>query len=233
MRTRPAAVAPAVVAAVALAVAAVLLAGCSGGSSGSQDPRALLDSAKRTLDAAPTVHVTVATSGAAGTLHAAAGSLKRPDGFAGSLTVALAGATVEIPVLSTGGTVYAKLPLTTSYTKLDPTQYGVRDPATLLDPDSGLSTLLAATTDPRSAGQKRVGGEVSDEVTGTLPAAAIEKVLPVQVEVPTVAATFDVTGSAHQLRRVVVSGDLTGAGPASYTVDLDSYGAPVTIPSPG
>ena len=45
-------------------------------------------------------------------------------------------------VVAVDGKVYAKLPLTPSSPTIDPADYGAPDPAELIDPDGGLSSLL-------------------------------------------------------------------------------------------
>lgn len=210
----------------------LLLAGCSSGGS-QQDPSALLKQSKQAVDSANTVHVTVTASGATGGLKSVEGDFKRPDQFQGTISVSLGGSSIDVPVVSTGGVAYAKLPLTSGYTKVDPSQYGVEDPGQILDKNNGLSTLLIKVQNPTSQGQKRINGEVVDEVSGQLPKSDLAGVLPVQSKQGSADATFDIADSNKQLRRAVISGDLNGQGNATYTVNLDKYGEQVTVSPPG
>ena len=47
-----------------------------------------------------------------------------------------------MPVTAVDGKVYAKLPLSTGFTPMNPEEYGAPDPADFADPDKGLSSLL-------------------------------------------------------------------------------------------
>lgn len=220
-------------------VLTVTLTACTSSGSGAgsgtpnTDPAGLLKQAKSNVDSAQTVHVNLTTSGAAGQLHAVDGSLKRPNEFQGSITVNVAGATVQIPVISTGNKVYAKLPLTSGYSTVNPSSYGVKDPGQLLDTSNGLSSLLTDTKDLKSNGQKRINGEVVDEITGKLPQSDLAGVLPVSGQTGDLNVTYDVVDSSKQLRRAVITGNLAGQGDATYTLTLDHYGDPVTITNPG
>jgi len=76
---------------------------------------------------------------------------------------------VTIHILSTGGRFMVELPFTTRYEATDPSKYGFGDPATLLDPDKGLSSLLVNTLSAASDGRDRFNGEELDEVAVSLP----------------------------------------------------------------
>ena len=96
------------------ALLAALLAGCSGGSSDS--PSDLLGKAKTTLDQTKSVHFVLTSQGtpSAGTaLMGGEGDIARPSAFQGTLKVQAAGSTVDLKVISSGGKVYAQLPLAT------------------------------------------------------------------------------------------------------------------------
>ena len=67
--------------------------------------------------------------------------------FEGTITVRLLGNSVEVPVTAVDDEVYVVLPLTSDYQTIDPGEYGAPDPAQLMSPDEGFSSLLPATTD--------------------------------------------------------------------------------------
>ena len=153
---------------VLLAVAVVLpLAGCSGGPD--ESPTDLLARAKTTLDDTTSVHFTLGTADepqATTGLLGGEGDLLRPASFQGTLQVLVAGAAVDVEVVSVDGTVYAKLPFTSGFTVVDPADFGIGDPAALLDPDEGISQFLSSVEDPEMGEERRVDGEVVREVTG-------------------------------------------------------------------
>jgi lipoprotein LprG len=219
-------------AAAALAVVAVAIAGCSSKSAAAHDPAATVKQAKATLDAALTVRVQLTSKGTPATLRSAKGEIKRPDGFVGTLGASLSGLSVNVPAVSLGGHFYAKLPLSPSYTAIDPSELGFNDPAKLLDPNTGLSTLLTAATDLQTGASVRVGGEVADTVTGQLAATQVTKLLPLHGTAP-VQATFEIVAKSHQPRQIVLTGNFASAtSSTTYTLTLDNYGASVTITLP-
>lgn len=226
---------------VALLLVALLLAGltaCSGGGSGSSGETAaqLLARAKQTLDAAPTVHFLLTSAGAPATgtlLTGGEGDIQRPASFQGTLKVQVGGATVDLKVISVNGTVYAQLPLTSSYSVVDPKTFGFGDPGALLDPRTGISQLLTAAQNPKLGEPKRVNGEVVREVTGDLPGDLVQQLLTSKDPTKPVHARFSVATDSGQLRQVVLTGPFFSAtADGTYTLQLSKYGASVSITAP-
>jgi lipoprotein LprG len=215
---------------VALGIVAVVAGACSG--SKAVNPTATAKQAKATLDAATTVRVQLVSKGAPTTLRTAKGEIKRPDGFVGTIGATFLGLQVDVPVVSSGGRFLAKLPLSPSYSEVSPTTLGFSDPAKLLDPTTGLSTLLTDATGLVSGKSTRVGGEVAETISGQLGAAQVTPLLPLKGSTP-VAVTFDVIAKTHQLRQITLTGNFaTATSSTTYTLTLDDYGAPVTITLP-
>jgi hypothetical protein len=218
-----------------LVVALVMsLAGCSGGSDVS--PTELLRQAKTTLDEATSVHFTLDTAeepdGSAGLLGGE-GDLLRPASFQGTLRVLVAGSQVEVEVVSVDGTVYAQLPFTDGFSVVDPADFGIGDPATLLDTDEGISQFLEAVEDPRLGEERRVDGEVVREVAGRLPGDLVEQLLTSEDPGQPVDVTFAITAERNQLRRAELTGPFIAAqDDATYVVELTDYGADVEISAP-
>ena len=67
------------------------------------------------------------------------------------------GATLDLAVVSVDGTVYAQLPFTSTFSVVDPAAFGFGDPGALLDPETGISQLLASGRG-RGAGGGAPGG---------------------------------------------------------------------------
>jgi lipoprotein LprG len=214
-------------------VAAAMLSGCGAAAA---DPAQLLREAKSSVDSAPAVHFTLTSAnvtGAGPLITGGQGDAKRPDGFAGSLSVVAGGFTVNVDVVSTGGVFYAQSPLSAGFTKTDPSAYGFGDPGKLLDPATGLSSLLAVCSSPANRDGDRLNGEQLDEVACAIPGAQVAALLTSADPSQPVQATVGVNSSTHQLRRVVLVGPFFDrAHSSTFTVVLDKYGENVSITPP-
>jgi lipoprotein LprG len=213
-----------------------VLAAC-GSSQPSVGARTLLRQAKQVIDSTQSVHFTVSSSGAtAGTgtiISAAEGDARRPDGFTGTLTVLQSGFTVKVRILSVNGTFYVQLPFTSQFSPTDPTKYGFGNPATLLDPQRGLSTLLVDATSASLDGRDRLNGEELDEVAVSLPGDRVAALLTSADRSQPVRGRIGIDVSTHQIRRVVLTGPFFDVHQSStYTLVLDRYGENVSITPP-
>ncbi len=227
----------------ALAGTALLLAPLTGCSADAEKPGAekaspeeVLDLARTNLDETSGVKVDLTTDdlpdGITG-ITQAQGVLTDDPAFEGSITVVLLGNSVNVPITAVDDKVYAVVPLTTGYQEVDPGEYGAPDPAQLLDPEAGFSSLLSATTDVE-VGESVRGGENNTEVltayTGMVPDTAAKNVIPSATG--DFEATYSITPQG-QLREVTLTGDFYGdAGPLTYTVDFADYGTEQDIVAP-
>lgn len=217
-----------------LVAAAVALAGC-GASTPTAAPATLLQQAKATVDAARSIHYELSSSGGTSAsglvIVGGSGDAARPDELRGSFRVTDSGIPVTVAILAAGGRFYAQLPFQTGFTPTDPSQYGIGQPAQLLDPAHGLSSLLTAMTGLHQLGEARVGGEVVDRVSGSLPGRTLTVLPDVAPDQP-VTATAAIVPSSHQLRQIVLTGPFSSPTPSTYTVTLTRYDEPVTITAP-
>ena len=137
-------------------VAALLVAGLVSGAgerkkaAPEKTPQQVMQQAKKHFDNASSVHIDLSTgatppAGSNGVLGAS-GDITHDPAFTGDVKVLLSGLTATVPVTSVGGKVYAKLPLSTSYATINPSEYGAPDPAAFADPDQGLSALSPSST---------------------------------------------------------------------------------------
>jgi hypothetical protein len=215
-------------------LAAPVLAGCGGGSD--ESPSQLLSRAKTTLDDAQSVHFVLDSDNAPTTgtaLLGGEGDFLRPSSFEGTLKVLTGGNTVDLGVVSVGGTVYVQLPFIGSWSVVDPAQYGLGDPGALLDPGTGISQLLAKAENPELGDEKRVDGEVVQEVTAQLPGDLVQQVLTSQDPGKAVDARFAVATDSGELRRAELTGPFFSAeDDATYTIELSDFGADVDITAP-
>ncbi|GAC1330923.1 MAG: hypothetical protein NVSMB13_19090 [Mycobacteriales bacterium] len=220
----------------ATVLAAALTAGCGSQSGGSTDPRALLQQARGVLDAAPALHVALTSANLPPTgtsLSAAAGDVVRPDKFQGTLTIGLSGSSIEVKVVSAGGSVFAQLPFSTGLQKIDPKEYGVGDPAKLIDPRGGISGLLSTPLSASARPADRLQGELLDEVAVTLDGAQVAAVLTSADPSRPVTGVLGVASKTHQLRRVVLTGPFFDPSVmTTFTLLLTSYGEKLSITAP-
>jgi lipoprotein LprG len=217
-------------------VAALVLAGCSGGGSSGTSAPDLLAKAKKTLDAAGSAHFVLSSDGAPNTgtlLAGGTGDIERPASFQGTLTVQTSGTTADLKVISVGGTVYAQLPFLPSYSVIDPAQFGFGDPGALLDPDTGISQLLAKADNAKNGEEKRVDGEVVQEVTADLPGRLVADLLTSQDPSQPVEARFLIATGSGELRRAELTGPFfTAEDDGTYTLELSDFGEDVQITAP-
>ena len=220
----------------ALAVLAVMLiAGCSGSGSEESAPD-LLARAKTTLDEASSAHFVLDSEGApaSGTaLVGGEGDIARPSSFEGTLDVRALGSTLHLEVVSVDGTVYAQLPFTSGFSVVDPAQFGFGDPGALLDPETGISQLLAEAGSAELGEERRVDGEVVREVTAELPGDLVEQILTSADPSQAVQARFSVATESGELRRAQLTGPFFSAEEdATFTLELSDFGADVEITAP-
>lgn len=160
------------------------------------------------------------------------GDLVRPDGLQGSFSVAVHGFIVNVKVASKNGVFEAELPFTNHYTKTDPANFGLQDPAQLFNRSTGLTKLLTLAQDPKLDNQERVGGELLDTVSYQVPGSDIP-VLPDANPSRPVDLTVAINPSNYQLRTVTLVGPLTSAtSNSTYMLTLTDYGEHVTITLP-
>jgi hypothetical protein len=213
---------------------AILAGGCSGGSEESAPD--LLARAKTVLDEATSVHFVLASENppAGGTaLLGGEGDLARPASFEGTLQVQAAGGSIDLEVVSVDGTVYAQLPFTSGFSEVDPGQFGFGDPGALLDPETGISQLLAEAQDAELGEERRVDGEVVREVTAQLPGQLVADLLTSQDPEQDVDARFAVATDSGELRRAELTGPFFAADEdATFTLELSDFGADVDITAP-
>lgn len=220
---------------VPLLVVAAVLGGCGGGEP-EESAGDLLSRAKTTLDEADSAHFVLTSDNAptSGTLLVGGeGDIARPSSFQGTLQVLALGATADLEVVSVDGTVYAQLPFTSGFSVVDPAQFGFGDPGALLDPDTGISQLLAEADNAELGEERRVDGEVVREVTAELPGELVGQILTSADPSTPVDARFSIASESGQLRRAVLTGPFfSAADDATYTLELSDFGADVEITAP-
>lgn len=219
------------------AVFAVMAVGAGACSSSSPHVGApeLLTKARDTANAATAVHFVLTSQNVAlsGTnLTGGEGDLVRPNGLQGTFKVAVSGFTASVAVVSLGSVFEAKLPFSTHFQKTDPSNFGLTNPAELLDPNAGLTRLLTLAQNPTLGPNVRSGGELLETVTYTVPGADVP-VLPDADPSKPVTLTVAINPSNFQMRSITLVGPLTSAtSNSTYKVTLSNYNEHVTITLP-
>jgi lipoprotein LprG len=218
------------------AAAALVLGGCTGSTrADGQSPEEVLAEAKTVLDETSGVRLRLATEklppSVDGVLRAEGVGTHDPA-FKGDLTVSIGGLPADVPVIAAQGKVMAELPFTTSYVEVDPAAYAAPDPAGLMDPDEGLSSLLTAAEDVEEGEQVRSGKDVLSSYSGSVPGEVVASIIPSAAAGTDFDATFTVDGE-DRLREAVLSGPFyPEAKSVTYTITFDEYGttADITLP---
>lgn len=240
---RPALLTKSVVALGTALLVTLALGGCGGSTKapvttrgGSASAKHALAQAKRAMDSASSWHLSLATtskpSGGNAVLKADGSGTHRPLAWKGSVEVILGGIQASVPIVSTGGKVYGKLPFTTSYAVIDPSQYDAPDPADFMSTTHGLSALLTQIRGPHGSGQQRDGSQVVDVYAGTLSGSAVKAIIPSADAGSSYATTVSIN-SRHQVTGVRVTGSFfSGSGAVTYDMSVDDYGQDVKITAP-
>lgn len=221
----------------AVAAVGLLLTACSDPADDVLPPEKAITAAKTTLDETSGVTFAIVTDDLpADTLamSEAEGTLTRAPAFDGSITVPIKGLSVSIDAVAVEGEIYAKLPFTTSFQTIDPESYGVPDPAGLLDPDTGISSLLAATEDLQAGDSIRGGADnrtILTEYSGVVPGDAVAGVLPGSEG--EFEATYTISDDGV-LSEAVFTGHFNGedVGANTYTLTIEEYDVDKEITQP-
>jgi lipoprotein LprG len=195
----------------------------------------LLQNAKKTADGATALHFKLTSKSvslSSTNIVGGEGDLVRPDGLAGTFSVAISGFVANVKVAAKNGVFEAQLPFSNHYTKTDPSNFGLQDPAQLFNPQTGLTKLLTLSNDPVLGPKQRLNGELLDTVTYRIPGADIP-VLPDANPSQPVTMTVAINPSNYQMRVVTLVGPLTSAtSDSTYTLTLTNYNERMTITLP-
>jgi lipoprotein LprG len=224
----------------ALALTGLLLAGCSGDEtvSSGRTPEEVLELARTTLDETTGVSLTLASEDlpdGVSAVRSAEGVGVHPAAFDGTLTVVLSGTDFDVPVVAVDDEVHVQLPLAPGWQTVDPAAYGAPDPARLMSPDDGFSSLLTDTEDLEE-GESVRGGEDNKEVltefTGVLTGDEVQRFIPSADADTTFDATYLVTADG-ELREADLTGVFyPGTDPMTYTLTFEDYGTEQDVTAP-
>lgn len=222
-----------------LAVATLMLAtGCGGSTSEKskeKSPAEVMATAKQKIDEASSVHMMLSTDStptSGNGVLGATGDVTQEPAFEGDVKVVLNGLTATIPVTSTGGKVYAKLPLQTKFAVIDPAEYGAPDPADFADPDAGLSGLLTKLEDLKKGDRSRSADTILTSYTGALPGTAVKGIIPSAAAKQSYATKVGIDEKGYATTLQITGSFFNAGGDVTYDIKLDDYDKGVTVTAP-
>lgn len=224
-----------VLAGCALAATLALSACASDSGQANQTPEEVLSAAKTALDRTSGVEVTLATPKLPPTVNGilqAKGVGTHDPAFKGDLKVLIGGVSADVPVVAAQGKVLAKLPFTTKYVEVDPAEYGAPDPAGLMEPKGGLSSLLTSAKDVEEGEQVRSGEDVLSSYTGTVPGEVVADIIPGASASSSFDARFSVDDQDHLQKAVLTGPFYPKAGKVTYTITFGKYDTKARIALP-
>lgn len=219
---------------VAALLALFLVTGCGGGDKADEKtPQEVLTAAKAKFDKAESVQFRIVTDDEpeGDGLLSATGTLTRQPAFEGEAEVLYRGIRATVPATAIGDDVWVKLPLTTSYTKIDPADFGIPNPSSFIDPDKGISTLLTQLEDLKDEGERRDGDDILKQYSGTLTAETVKSAIGIGAD-----GDFETligVGEDGAVQNLEVTGPFFGKGTTvTYRISITDYGKAITIKKP-
>ena len=221
----------------ALALLTALALAACGGSDKAQvtSPVEQLAAAKAKVDAATSMHLTLRSSGIPASVNGVLsgdGTGTHAPAFKGTLGARISGFEAKVDVVAIDKLLYVKLPFTTQFVQADPKTYNAPDPAHLFATQGGITSLLTDTKNPVEGPSTRVGPDVLKTITGTLPGTSVAKLLNIGDATRTFNVTYGITDPGGELRTLTMTGPFYKGATSTYTLTLDTYGAPVEISKP-
>ncbi len=221
-----------------LAAAALVLSACGGSSKQDKkeaSPSSVMATAKKKFDDASSVHVdlsTKSTPSAGNGVLSAAGDVTHAPAFEGDVKVVLGGLTATVPITAVDGKVYAKLPLQTKYAVIKPSEYGAPDPASFVDPDHGLSSLLTQIDGLKKGKQTRDGNQILTTYTGTLPGEAVKQIIPSADSGSTYKTSVGIDDKGYAVKVSITGPFFADGKDVTYDVLFSKYDEGVKISAP-
>jgi lipoprotein LprG len=220
-----------------IVLATSVLAGCgqSEDKADETSPTQVMELAKKHFDDASSVHIALSTdsvpSSGDGVLGAT-GDVTHDPAFEGDVKVLYQGFPASLPVTAVGGKVYAKLPFSAKIGVMDPADYGVPDPADFADPETGLSSLLTELKDLKKGKETRDGDKILTTYTGTLPGAAVKKIIPSADAKQSYDTEVGIDDKGYASTVKVTGAFFTGNEDVTYDVKFTEYDKGVKITAP-
>jgi hypothetical protein len=219
--------------ALGVAAAALSVAACGGGSTVS--PAMLVAESASATGKVERFHFTLDIEGvprsASGLqLEAAEGDAVVPDRLRAEVSGNFAGIPLTTELVSVGGKLWIKNPLSGAWTPVD---VGTT-PVFLLDPKKGVLGVMQAVRGLRKDGSEDVGGVATQRVRGRATAKEVAPLVAVTPGPGSVEVTLWIGKDDKILRRIRVSGPVAAGEPAaaSRVVEVSRFDERVRIDAP-
>jgi lipoprotein LprG len=221
----------------AVLAVAPLLVSCSSDSSSDATPDQLasrLETAKKQLDDAASIKFDLSADelpdGVTGLLDAS-GTGTHDPAFQGNVSVSAMGG-VDADVIAVGSDVWAKISFSPTYVPVDPTDLGAPNPATLFDPQDGVTSLLTSTQNLEAGDETRDGDLVLTTVKGTLPGDVVQRLIPTADASADFNVEYRLTDDDAVHDATMVGPFYGDAGDVTYKMSLTASDESVDITAP-
>ena len=219
-----------------VAAAALLATGCSGDSGSGGTPQERLAAAQAKVEAAEAITIALTSKDVPSNVNGvqAATGTGVVDGetrkFEGEFQGRVAGVTATAGILAIDDQAWMKL-FTPEYSPIDLDELGAPNPTSFFADDTGVASLLSATTDLSEGGQVREGREILSTINGSLPGEKVESLLRLGGPGTTFDVSYGLTED-DELRKAVLTGEFYEGRDSTYTLLLTDYGKTVAIEAP-
>lgn len=217
----------------ALFAAALLISGCSKKPSEPlPDAAGLLQQSIAATKALQSAHLEIVVNGKVDGLpiKRLSGDLTNVPAVAltGSATISMGGSDLDVQGLVVlDGTLYATL-TPNSWLDMGPAA-DIYDASVILNPDAGLANMLTNITDAKAQGFETIGGVPTVKISGTVAAAAVNKLIPpLKASGPLPATVWIEKDAPNQL----VQAQVDQSEGNSVQLTLSEWDKPVTVTKP-
>ncbi|RYD59946.1 MAG: LppX_LprAFG lipoprotein [Verrucomicrobiaceae bacterium] len=198
-------------------------------------PGEVLAAAKTKLDEASSWRLSLSTKsvpkGGNGVLSAEGVGTHAPA-WEGDVKAILNGIPVTVPIVAIDGKVHAKLPLTPTWSEINPSEYSAPDPADFMDPDKGVSSLLADVEGAAKGSETRDGDQIITTYSGNLPGAKVKTIIPSASESATYSTEVGINDKGEVATVSVTGPFFSGNDDVTYDIKIGSYDEDVKISAP-
>lgn len=214
---------------------ALAVTGCGGSTEGGGDGASTADrlaEAKKTLDETEGVRIKLSApklpSSVSGVLSAEGIGNHQPA-FDGKIKAFQSGLSLTVPVIAVDDKVYVNLG---SWQAIDPKQFSAPDPAALMSPDAGLSSILTEATGVSAGKEARDGKDKVTTFTGKIPGKVMTNIIPSASDSTDFAAKFTLNQDNELVKATMTGEFYPDTEDITYTLTFTDYGTSKTIKAP-
>lgn len=219
----------------------LVISGCTGEAAEEEEvtptPAQRLAAAQQRIEQAEAITIDLSSTGVPGGVNGVQSATGTGviDGdtvrFEGEFQGRVSGITANAGILAIGEDAYMKL-FTPDYEPVDLSELGAPNPTAFFAPDTGIASLIEATTEVAEGdGPVRQGRDVLDQFTGSLPGDKVQALLHLGGPDTTFDVTYGLT-SDNELRKATLEGEFYEGAQSVYTLLLTDYGTVIPIEAP-